>query len=341
MQLDPARNYYSTSMRFPILVAAFLSILLPCAAQDTLQKLLQSYGIPAKSFSQAELSEKINGAGEFNGGVAYAVFLKVDGETLVGSPQVVRYDQKTGLVLRSTLRLDDKDTCCGSPDGIQIVDDYLVLSFHYNPSASTLLVLDQNLQILEIMYGFGVKRIAPHQIVATEAMMQFAPIHAARLQYLNLVDGASQELYPPMNDDLRANFNKKNETLMPPNDVCFLGKNDYCDPKMYDEGIDVVGADGNGHFALVAGWDSSHSTKKGEDQVTIASESVLYLYAQSKNGWLFCEQELSEEDVNFLASRHGDSYELVKSRCKPDQAVVPDMTTSDLSPFPEPRRYSK
>lgn len=328
-------------MKFFCLVVALLTILLPCRGQETLGNLLQSNGIPQIKFTQAELAEGINGAAASKDGVTYAVYLKVEGEMLTGEPEVVRYDQKTGSVLRSSIKTGDEDQCCGSPDGIEFVDDDLVLPFEYNPSAGTLLILNRNLQLVEIMYGFGVTRIAPLQIVLTEGMMHFAPIHAERLQFVDLNSGAAKELYPPMNDALRVAFNKKNKELLPPDNICRLSDNDYCDPAMYDEGIKVVGTDGDGRFALVAGWNSSHVIKKGDDPVTIASESILYLYEKGKNGWLYCERELSDSEADALTSGSTNYYQTVKASCKPDQKVIPDMTTSDLSPFPQPTRRLK
>lgn len=324
-------------MRYLYLIVVFLTILLPCTGQETVGELLRSNGIPQTQFSKIELAEKINGTAASKDGVTYAVYLKVKEGLLVGGPQLVKYDQKSGSVLRSSIKVRDKDICCGSPEEIEFVDDHPILSFHDNPSASTFLVVNQNLQLVVVMYGIDLTRIAPHQVVMTEGMVHFASIHAERLQFVDLSSGVVQELYPPMNDALRVAFNKKNKELMPPNDVCQLAEDD-CDPSLYDESVNIVGTDGNGRFALVAGWSSSHVTKKGEDPATIASKSVLYLYEKSKNGWLFCGCELSDTEASSLFPGGKGGYDDVKTRCKPDKKVVPDMGTSDLSPFPKPSR---
>ncbi len=331
----------SNRLRTLLWIAALLFAALPCRAQTTLREQLRSAGILADSFSKAELDEIVDGVKASNAQYVFFAYLRTEGDRLTGYPRLVRYDQTSGTILRSDLKFDEKDQCCGAPDGIQFLDNNLLLSFHYNPSASTLLVLDQNLQTVEIMYGFDVERVAPHQLIMTEGMMHFAPIHAERLQFVDLGTGATQELYPPMNDALRVAFNAKNKKLMPPDDICHSFENDYCDPAMYDEGVTTIGTDGNGRFALVAGWNSSHVTSKGGDPVDIASESVLYLYEQGKDGWLYCEQELSEGEANALTSNYKGGFEGVKARCHPNQKVVPDMTTSDLSPFPEPSRLVK
>jgi hypothetical protein len=45
-------------------------------------------------------------------------------------------------------------------------------------------------------------------------------------------------------------------------------------------------------------------------------------------------KELSPGDARALTSDHKDIFEGVKARCNPNQKVVPDMTNSDLNPFP-------
>jgi len=330
----------SNRMRTLGWIAALLFAVLPCCSQTTLREQLQHAGIPDSSFSKAELDEIVDGVSANKDRYVYFAYLRTKGEMLAGYPLVLRYDQKTGAILRSKLQPDKKDECCGAPDGIDFADDYLLLSFHDNPSASSVLALDNKLQLVEILYGFGTYQIAPDQVVLTENMMHFAPVHPERLEFVDLRTGATKELYPPKGDALRERFAREHEMHMPSEEIC-RQLNDPCDPELYDEGISVLGTDRKGRFALVAGREGSHATKKDEAPATVASQLALYLYERGKSGWFYCEAQISEVEAKALIHEYENGYDSVKTRCVPDQPVVPDMSTSDFSPFPSPSRRVK
>jgi len=293
------------------------------------------------SFSKAELDEIVDGAGANKDQYVYFAYLRTKGEMLTGKPQVLRYDQKTGAILRSEVQLKEKVISLGSPDDVEFVDDYVLLSFHYNPSASSVVVLDQQLKIVELLYGFEISRVARNQIVMVENMMHFAPVHPERLEFVDLHTGANTELYPPKGDTLRERFALESEKHMPSVEVCKQLENDLCDPKLYDEDVSFLGSDGNGRFALVAARDASHATKKDEVPVTVASESALYIYQQGKSGWLYCEMQVSEDEAKALIGQDKNGYDSVKARCIPNLPVVADMTTAGFNPFPHPQRRAK
>lgn len=307
----------------------------------TLREQLQDAGIPEKSFSEAELNQKVDGSETRNNQTIYFVYIRRNGDELTGNPQVVRYNIGDNVLLRSEIKPEDENLCCGSPEGMEIVDDFLLLTFHFNPSAASVVVLDKNLKTIKTLYGFGVERVATDQVVFTENMIHFAPVHAERLQFVDLRSSAAEELYPPSNDALRTTFNEENTKRMPPDDICQSSENDLCDPQLYDDDAEIVSTNGNGGFALVANWNSSHAIKKGSDPVTIASASVLYLYEHHNNRWLFCDQKITDDEATTLINSRKNSYELLKSRCTPRQTVISDTTTDEFSPFPKPSRRMK
>ena len=324
--------------------ALCLIIMLLCAAVSsagqTLGDLLRDVGIPTTSFTKAELAEDINGSRGAKGQYVYAVYLQVKGELLTGYPHLLRYDIKTGAILRSELKLDERDECCGSPDGIEFATDFVILSFHYNPSASAVAVLDDELRLVELMYGFDHYEIAPDQIVLTEGLMHFAPVHPERLQFVDLRTGEAVELYPPKGDPLRKRFAEEHKVHMPKRKIC-REMNDPCDPDLYDEGFTFLGADGKGSFALVAGRDASHAIQKDEPPVSFISESALYLYQRRNGGWFYCAAQIAESEASALTRVGENGYGSVKARCTPNLLVTPDMSTSDFSPFPAPSRRVK
>ena len=326
-------------MRFSCLTSGFLWLALSSFGQ-TVGDLLHSAGVPTASFAKAETEEGINGTTAASGRYVYVVYLRVNGGLIAGYPHLLRYDTKSGLIRRSELKLGEKDNCCGSPEGIEFAGDYLILSFHNTPSSSSIAVLDKRLRLVELLFGFGVYQIAPDQIVLTEGMVHFAPVHPERLRFVDLRSGAAAELYPPGGDLLRMRFAQEHKVHMPAEESC-REMNDPCDPRIYDEHISVLGADQTGRFALIAGRDALHATRKEQNPVSVVSESALYLYRRRKNGWLYCEETISRDESRILIGDNRNIYERVKSRCTPDKPVAPDKSTADFNPFPPPSRRLK
>ena len=176
-------------------IACLLFVLPNCYSQYSLRKELAQAGIPLTSFSEAELDEAVDGTGASKQPYVYFVYVRRNGNLLTGLPRLVRYDQSTGAILRSELQLKEDDPyCCGSPDGFEFLDDYLLLSFHYNPSAGAILVLDKDLKLLRSLDGFDVQRVAMNQLVIVENMVHFAPVHPERLQWADLSKNIALEI---------------------------------------------------------------------------------------------------------------------------------------------------
>jgi hypothetical protein len=315
-------------------IAVFLFAVLPCRSQQTLREQLRSAGIPQDSFSETQLNRPVDGSGAKDNQFIYFVFiLRTNDGMLTGFPQVVRYDTSKGALLRAEVKPEDHDLCCGSPEGIDLIDDYLLLYFHFNPSAASVLVLDSELKLVDTLYGFGMERVAPNEVVFTENMVHFAAVHQERQQWVNFSTGASLEVYPLRNDALRNQFDSDHEKKAP--EVCKQSE-DLCNGGEFDEGCTFLGGDGKGKFALDCGRSASYQPKEGQGPAVYASDDAIYIYARNAKGWEYCEQAITEDEAKQLDNAKEHPYESVKNRCVPSLPVVPDSSTSDLSPFPAP-----
>jgi len=294
----------------------------------TLREELQDAGIPLNSFSEGDLNQKVDSLSAVDDGIVYFVYILRNGGELTGKPHLVRYDTSKGALLRAEVKPADDDRCCGSPEGIDFVDDFLLLTFHINPSAASVVVLNGNLEAVKTLYGFGIDRIAPDQVVFTGSMVHFAPTHAERLNFVDLRIGKVSELYPSGNDPFRTKFIDEHRKRMPSQDVCRVGieqGTDPCAPNMFDESVSFLGSDGNGGFAIAVDRDASHAPAKNQRPVSVLSEAALYLYVHGTKGWVYCQQKISDSESKSLNTSDDENlYPKVKDRCTPNLPVVPD-----------------
>lgn len=323
-------------------IAALLFAALPCFSQPTtLREELKSAAIPETSFSETELNELVNAVNGTNAPYVFLAYLRIDDEEPGGKPHFVRYDQTSGAILRSQLKLGPEDECCLAPENIQFVDDYVLVSFDLNPSASTVLVLDRNLNLAEKVYGYWINRVGKNQIVMVEDGVHFDFVHPGRAEFVDLSTGGTKELYPPKGDNLRRRFARKHQLHMPLARICRQQRDDPCNPNIYDETLSILGTAEQGHFALVVHREANHSMKMDEEPVVVASESALYLYQRGKAGWLYCSVKIAEDEAASLREETESRYDEVKTLCIPSLPVVPDMSTANYSPFPKPQRLKK
>jgi hypothetical protein len=212
--------------------------------------------------------------------------------------------------------------------------NYIVLDFHFNPSAGCIIIVDKNFNIIRKINGFDWFEIIPNQLILVENMVHFAPIHAERLRVLDILSPGSQEIYPIKGDVLRAHFVHEHKKLMPLAKTCKLF-NDPCNPELFYEEVGSFASDGHGKVALLASLDASHATEKKKPPFTVLSQSILYIYQRDKNGWIYCEQPVDKSEANTLGKEMSGHFEKVVGHCVPNSLVVPDMTTSQFSPFPQ------
>lgn len=319
---------------FSSLLTVSLALAMPLHAEK-LQQLLEDQGVPAASFSPEELSSEVSGVAksdEHRTAIAYGEVDRVTGNALVGPRTVISFDKGTGAVQHKALPAEGTESCGGAPTAIDFADDFILLQTHINPSAACTLVVDANLALQKTLYGFNPVRVAPNQIVLTEDMIHFAPVHPERLQLVDLVKWTNSELYPPRGDLLRKNLAAKNAAGMPTQEAC-TANNESCDPQDFDESISALTSDGDGGFVFVASQEASHVRKEGEAPEKIASQNVLYVYRKQGTGWRYCQQELQESEVEAVKQQLLSAFEKGASRCVPRKIVFPDLQTQKYNPF--------
>lgn len=201
-----------------------------------------------------------------------------------------------------------------------------------------MLLVNDNLRLVGSLYGFGLVEVASEQIVYIEDMIHFAPVHPERLQFSDLRSGATYELYPPKGDRIRADFAGRNQVLMAANKDCH-SENGTCDPDSYDEDIRVVRGDENGDFALITALSASNTPPTGKEPGILNTQSALYFYHLTAHGWVYCENEISEEDARRLGAARELRYKDLSSKCSPNLPVQEDASSRKFSaPFPSPHR---
>lgn len=297
-----------------LLIVACIAV--PCPAQ-TLREELQRLHIPSAGFSGEELSQTIDAADASRKSFTYLAYMLVERNgQFIGFPRVVRYDSRNGQVIRRELHANEEDNCCGSPLGIDFTQDCLLISFHDNPSAATVLVTDDQLRLFEILYGFDFHEIGPDQVVFIENMVHFAPQHPERLRFVNLRSGKTQELYPLNGDTLRAEFARLNEAHMPTRAACAQA-NDPCAPDIFDETIQFISSSEAGAFEIQVNRNTSHPGVANWRMENLLAASTKYIFRRTSKGWLYCETQVENSD-----------------QCTPNLPVIAD-TSGETSPFPE------
>jgi len=317
-------------------IAAILFAVLPCRSQTPLREQLKSGGIPADSFSKAELDEIVDGASANNDQHIYFVYVRTKGEELIGYPQIVRYDRSNNKLLRAEIKPNDTDFCCGSPLGIAFTRSHLVVSFHDTPSASTALVVNHQLQLVEILYGFDFHEIAPDVVAFIASMVHFAPQHQERLWLADLRSGRTEEIYPPKADAMREDFSDLHERHMPPQEEC-MQANDPCEPDVYDESIEFLSTDRQG-FTIRVERDVEHPRVTKYEHVDALFQLAQYTYRFANATWRYCEKELpaarNARSANTIA-------EQVEHACIPNLPVIAGQSDEHESPEPVILRKGK
>lgn len=299
---------------------------------ETLRDVLKSNGVPESAFSRAELDGSVNAAAAAKNNRVLVVYLRLDNNGLIGNPQLVQFKRDSGALVRSGVKPEDEDRCCGSPDGVEFVGDFAILSFHINPSAATMLVLDKDLKLVTTLYGFDVREVVPGQLLFIENMIHFAPVHPERLQLADLRTGKRMELYPPRGDALRAEFAREHAKHMPPPSTC-MQMNDPCKPELYDETVEFVDTDRGGNFVFTVHREALHAMVIGQPPESVGSETAFYRYAWNGRSWMYCEQKLTADQVaRYKAQGHHENL-VLENDCTPALPVVADTSNAQFSPF--------
>lgn len=318
-------------IRFLETLVSFCMIAAPCRA-ESLKELLVANHVPLALLGEAELAQTVQGYGQSNEKQVIVAYQKLDRNSFVGPPRLVKYDKTSGAVIRSKRYMDENDVCSGSVGDIYFIGEFTLFSTHLSPSAACLLVLGKDLALRQTLYGFGPIEVAPHLIVITENLRHFAPVHPERLQLANLRTGITSEVYPPKNDALRGQLTSEHAKHMPPEQIC-ARMNDPCDSRQFDEDIRSLASDGHGRFGFLALQSASHSEVEGQSPKTVVAQTVLYLYASTQDGWRYCERKVDDSEIEALDKELKFHLSNIAASCAPNLSVVPDMSTADDNPF--------
>jgi hypothetical protein len=316
-------------MRNLFIVFSLLCAALSSAAQ-TLADELQRAGIPEARFSSIELAHKVEATNAQQSGLTYVVYIRVEASRFVGFPQFVQYEAKSGRLLRSELQAGENESCCGSPLKINFTRNYSLISFHNNPSAVTALVVDRQLKLVDVLFGFDFHEIAPDEVVFIENMIHFAPTHPERIRVVDLRSGRTKELYPPRGDALRVAFARILSQHLPSLVDC-QEANDPCDPDEFDESIEFLPGDGRGGFRVRVQHEAAYTRVIKDSVAEVLSQAAMYSYHRINGGWLYCGRELSASNFVYSAKSAAPDAQLA---CEPNQPVIADETEGQPGPLP-------
>ena len=296
---------------------------------ETLKELLVFNYVPLAPFNQSELAEAVQGVGNSNDQQVVLAYRKLSGEVLVGAPQLIRYNEAIGTVLRAEEQVDETSVCSGSIGDIRFIGEFTLLSTEVSPSAECLLILDKDFKVQKTLYGFSPVEVAPNLVVIIENMIHFAPVHQERLQLADLGNGATSELYPMKGDALRAQLISEHMKHIPTRETC-ARMNDPCNPEKFDEDVRSLGTDGKGRFAFLVLQSASHATTSEKSPVPVTSQAVLYVYKQNSTGWRYCEEKIADShQVEALDKSLHSDFDQVVTRCTPTLLVVADISAAD------------
>ncbi|MGC2635845.1 MAG: hypothetical protein WA294_01615 [Acidobacteriaceae bacterium] len=322
-------------MRFRHLVIAGLMTRSGVLQAENLGQFLAAQGIPTTSLPASALTQAVvpGSVAKSDRWVVATWLIPLSGGGEVWPIHLIRMDRQSGATTAVELQLPPGDVCAGAPWGIDLISGFVLLETDISPSAACLLVLDPSLSLRHTLYGFEPHEVEPGRIVLTEDMIHFAAVQPERLQFADLASRQTQELYPSRNDPLRAQVARRNAAGMPAPDVC-ARMDDPCKADLFNETIAALATDHHGRFAMVVNQDASHALAEGQAPLTVANQSVLYLYQYDTAGWAWCESLLTPEDgAGLLSSPRSPSLEEAWGRCRPARPVIPDITTAHINPF--------
>ena len=301
---------------------------------ETLRELLDGSHVPTSKWTSLELAERVQGAVGKRGQETWVAYRILDGELSAGPLRAALYNSQNNAVRRQDKLLNEADVCVTSPEELKFVGEFALISTSISPSAGCILVVSKSLSLQQTLYGFAPVEVAPGTVALIESMRHFAPVHPERLQLGELQARTVTELYPPKDDLLRTRFIAENAKHLPDADTC-MQENISCDAQQFDEDIEGLNSDRQGHFAFLAIQAATYRPESPTGDEGL-SQTVLYIYAKSISGWLFCEQEVPANELDDVRKKLAAGFDQVASRCSPKQKVVPDMSTAGANPFLKP-----
>jgi hypothetical protein len=126
--------------------------------------------------------------------------------------------------------------CLGSAS-ISTAAGSLLVSTHLSPSAECTMVLGSDLRLVSTFSGWKVAALGS-EIVVERSEIHFAPTHPLRLAVLDLATGCERDLFPPVNDRFRKQFQQRLIALR--NEDWCREYNASCDPEQMSTNLDKI-----------------------------------------------------------------------------------------------------
>ena len=303
---------------------------------ETFREVLQQKKIPLNAFSEPELAATVASGLTADMGNTVALVYPTRSEADTPGPplHVVVYDRSAEKLTRrlifSSQRASDpqaeiSDVCFGPVLGLSEQDGNLLFTTRIDPSAGCTVVLNPELWVSQTVMGWPMAKLGASRALVEEDMVHAAAIHSGRLEILDLLTGKLQEVYPPEPDPLRLKFSRELRQHATADSPCVS-----CNPKLFNDDVSgPVSSNVTGSaFAFVATFDAKGFGEKAEQEV--GKRSVLYVYRRQLDGWYFCEQEVSDLELQAVKSAVKGDLEDVAQRCN---AVRPVKVAPLESPF--------
>ena len=176
----------------------------------------------------------------------------------VGSPP----DQKALMV-----------DCLGSAS-MSAVAGLLLLSTHLSPSAECTMVLGPDLRLVFAFSGWKVAALGS-ELVVERSEIHFAATHPLRLALLHLATGRQRDLFPPVNDRLREQFQQRLAALR--NDDWCREQNASCDPEQMSTDLDNIAVSADGEAVAIEVTFSSNGFGPTA-QSQLGNEKCFYVF---------------------------------------------------------------
>lgn len=250
------------------ITALLLIALLPVAgAQETLGEVLSRHrievaGLPVRDlvrpitsydlYSDEELVLLAGYPDDGSGGLPDRVTLwsldRARGQWTVGELALVTADGR------------DVGICLGSVLGVDRVGERFLIRTHLSPSATCELILDRELVLRDVLYGWVLARFGDGTLIYQHNQIHFAPVHSVEISLYHPERRSHQLIYPPLPpfQELRADHFDALAAAFAERGRDWCNANNHpCDPSRFDEILvgPVLVSDAEDALAFVIAFD--------------------------------------------------------------------------------------
>ena len=163
--------------------------------------------------------------------------------------------------------------CFGSAS-VSAVAESLLVSTHVSPSAECTMVLGSDLRLVAAFSGWKVAALGS-EIVVERSEVHFSPTHPLRLAVLDVATGHERDLFPPVNDGFRKQFQQRLAALR--NDKWCREKNASCDPQQMSTELNKIAVNADAKAVAIEVTFSSEGFGPGAES-QIGNEKCFYVF---------------------------------------------------------------